>query len=406
MERIELTSFGGTKASLIGVIPKSVASSADERGIPEKREIAKVHRAEGRMSNAGEPAYIIDWLANVAGHSFHWPDQVRTEIKTSTKRTLGSDNDAVVVEDMRETSSFGSAAVKLTVCGTTFYLCDNGSKSEALRSGYILYVGTPDDEFRKRIRNCLSFALGAYLVHLGSTTFTQDWKLVEFSSLSAYSMDQKAFRIVCLSPAPLHPNQIFGVDRDILSRAVNGVFQAYDMLKFGDLSWAYWHAQAATPHIAGVHFGAAIEALLRRYAGAYPNAVPTKPITDRATWKAFHRHVSEEISGLQICETSKALLRSNLGSFNRYPLKAILESVAGHLGIRLGESELLAWKRRDDAAHGNEIEPGGELELIRDNKLLCILFNRLILRMTNASDRYQDYFTLGHLIRGLEEPPC
>lgn len=403
-ERVALAAPGQVTATFIGVTPRSVTNAADERGIPETRETAKVHRIEGRMPTTSAPAYTIDWLANVSGHSLYWPDSVRTEIETRTTRTFGHDPDSVVAEAITERNTSGTRAAKLSVAGVTFYLCENDAKTDPLRPGYILYTGAADSEFRRKVRDCLSFALGIYLVHLGTTTYTSDWAIAEFSSISAYSMDGKAFRLVGLPPAPLHGSWQFDVERERLSRIVNGLFALYDTLKFRHLSWAYWHAQSATSHIAAAHFGAAIEALLRRYADQHREAIPAKPIADRTVWKAFCAQIGDHISMLPIDETSKLLVRSNLGSLNRLPLKALLDGVAGHLRIKIGDAERAAWKRRDDAAHGNDLEPGGELELIRENKLLGILFNRLLLRMTNASDQYRDYFTLGHKIRRLEEP--
>jgi len=401
-ERVELTNIGNVSAAFVGILTRSVSTSHDERGIPVKREVAKVQRIEGSMPGAGPALYTVDWLSNVSGHSLLLPDFVRTEAKTTTTRTFGSDGLVRVGND--ETSSFGRSAVKLTVSGVELFLCVTGEKSDQLRPGYILYLRTPDADFRRKVRDCLSYALGIYLVHLGTTTYTSDWHTVEFSSISAYSMDMKAFRLVNLPPAPLHETWRDGVDARMLSCAVNGIFASYDDLKFGNLAWAYWHAQAATPHIAGVHFGAAIEALLRRYSERHPDSIPSKPIPDTQVWKSFSRQVAALIAELRVDDASKSLLMSSLGSFNRLPLKALLEKVAGHLGITLGNEELSAWKRRDDAAHGNDREPGDELNLIRDNKLLRILFNRLLLRMTNASDRYHDHYTIGHKVRKLEEP--
>lgn len=405
-ERVELDSIGGVKASFVGVISRRVTIGSDERGIGELREEAKVHVVEGRMPGHEEPKYSIDWLGNVAGHSFHWPDSIRTETVTSITRRLGRDDDTTELNDVHEQVSSSMGAVKLVVSGTEFYLCATSSKpdEDPLKSGCIVYLGTPDDEFRKKIRNCLSFALGVYLVYLGTTRFTKEWRIADFKSISAYSMDRKAFHLVTLPSAPLHPSWQFGIERAILSRIVNAIFAQYDTLKFGDLSWAYWHALGATPHIAAVHFGAAIEALLRRYVEGQPDKFPTKLIEDRAVWKILKEQVEATVEGLSIPEDNRSILLANLGSLNRVPLKTLMDRVLAELGIKLSETEKEAWKRRDDAAHGNEIEPGGELTLIRDNKLLGIIFHRLLLRMTNASDLYFDFCTGGFPTRKLEDP--
>lgn len=272
------------------------------------------------------------------------------------------------------------------------------------RPGCIIYVGAPDQEFRKRVRNALSFALGAFLVDLGSVAYTDEWAVQSFRLNSAYSIGRRVFDLQVLHPAPLHMNWQHGIDRVPLNRIVNAIVEKYDEIDFGNLGWAYWHALCATPHIAGVHFGAAIEALQRRYIAANPTKIQTKIIDDRALWSKFSDAVDGVIANSALPEESKAALRQNIGSLNKVHQKAKMDALLRDLGIVLGPEEALAWKRRNDAAHGNEMEAGGELSLIQDNKLLKVVFHRMLLRITNASDLYFDYATPGFPIRRLVEP--
>ena len=175
-------------------------------------------------------------------------------------------------------------------------------------------------------------------------------------------------------------------------------------LDFGNLAWAYWHALCATPHIAGVHFGAAIEALQRRYITANSTKIQTKIIADREIWTKFSDKVERVIADTRLPEESKAALRQNIGSLNNVHQRAKMEALLREINIALGPDEALAWKRRNDAAHGNEMEPGGELSLIQDNKLLKVVFHRMLLRITNASDLYFDYATPGFPMRRLIDP--
>ena len=62
-----------------------------------------------------------------------------------------------------------------------------------------------------------------------------------------------------------------------------------------------------------------------------------------------------------------------------------------------------AWRRRNDAAHGIAMETGEELEVIRDIKLLKVMFHRMVLRIINGAD-YRDYATQGFPIRKLADP--
>ena len=74
------------------------------------------------------------------------------------------------------------------------------------------------------------------------------------------------------------------------------------------------------------------------------------------------------------------------------------------IGITLGQVEAAAWKRRNQAAHGSEIDIDSIIPTIMETKLLKIILHRIVLRLTGASDRYYDDYTIGHAIRDVTEP--
>jgi hypothetical protein len=81
-----------------------------------------------------------------------------------------------------------------------------------------------------------------------------------------------------------------------------------------------------------------------------------------------------------------------------------MDAVLNDLSIKLGADEGAAWRRRNDAAHGIATRSGEELAVIRDIKLLKVMFQRLLLRMVGGADTYFDYVTPGFPIRKLSEP--
>ena len=403
---VELTNVAGVKAVLSGVQPYSVKTSNHyEKNQHVLTEEAQIHRIDVVIDDDKKPVYIIDWLDNVP-NLFHWPDTIKTSVTTVTTRSITVNESGITLTSSEGKDGFGKHAAKFSVAGIEIILCvlDRGEASGRLSPGCIIYLGTPDEEFRKRVRNALSFALGAFLVNLGSVVYTANWEGQSFQLKSAYSIGKKVFDLPVLHPAPLHLNWQHGIDRPRLHRMVNSIIGKYDELDFGNLAWAYWHAMCATPHIAGVHFGAAIEALQRRYITANSTKIQTKIIADRAIWTKFSDEVERVIADARLPEESKAALRQNIGSLNNVHQRAKMEALLREINIALGPDEALAWKRRNDAAHGNEMEPGGELSLIQDNKLLKAVFHRMLLRITNASDLYFDYATPGFPMRRLIEP--
>lgn len=101
-----------------------------------------------------------------------------------------------------------------------------------------------------------------------------------------------------------------------------------------------------------MHFGAVIEALRKVCTKRYSGQIPTKIVDDPRC----------------------------LGG-----LKAVMESILDRMGLRIGDA---AWRRRNDAAHGRAIPTGSELEAIQDTKFLRGLFDRMRLKLVDASDGY------------------
>ena len=406
-DTVSLSNGYGFEALAGGVQPFRFATSQDyARDAHELKETSRISYIEAKLPTQQSGRYTIDWLENIHGSNFVWPHAIKTRRSTNDTRSLGHDSEGVTLTDSDAHESFSRSCIRFVVAGIEMYLCASWQEPTEgrIRPGCLIYLGTPDEGVRTRIRNAISFSLGMYLVHLGHTVFSDSWEIVSFKSVSSYSIDRRVFDLVILPPAPLGPRFQHEIHPDALSRMVGAIYSHYDDLKFGDLNWAYWHALCATPHIAPVHFGAAIEALQRRYLEQHPEHFQTKLIPDRTAWNAFAEPIRQAISELNLSEADKEVLRTNVGGLNHVPRRIITEQLLAHLGITLGKDEAQAWRRRHDAAHGNDMKAGTELEVIRDTKLLRVLFHRILLRVTNACDTYYDYCTGDFPTRNLSEP--
>jgi hypothetical protein len=250
--------------------------------------------------------------------------------------------------------------------------------------------------------------LGIYLVYLGNTSYSHDWQTIYINAVSAYSIGRRVFDLPVLPPAPLGSrSQHEGLEEitsQALGRMVNGIYSQYDSLRFGSLSWAYWHALCATMHIAAAHFGAAIEALQRNYVKAHHESFKTALVSERAAWRSFSCEIRQAINKLTIPDEDKQILLDRIGNLNETPRSVTMKRLLKDIDIELGEDEQRAWKRRNDAAHGNEIRQEEQLEVIRDTKLLRGIFDRMLLRIVNGSDIYHDYVTVGFPMRNLRDP--
>lgn len=405
IERVLMHSLSGLDGVLEGVIPYRLSSRGD--GITDRIqvELAQVNIASTTFPGGQSARFTIDWLENLPASPFTWPASSKIEKDTTTTMAIGLEDGLTIKRENGRTNVANNVA-KLTVEGVTFYVCaiHKEDDDKRIRPGCIVFDGTPDATFRKKIRTALSFCLGLYLVDLGSTLYDQDWHVVGTSARSAYTLGRRAFYMGPDELAPLHDRYIHGLDPARLTRAVTALHRAYDELDLANLSWAYWHACTATPHIAPAHFGAAIEGLQAAYLKAHPDAL-TDEWVPRAVWKPLRRSLTAMIDGAGISERARAGLKLKLANFNTLDQRTKLKAVMRAVGLELGMDEDAAWTRRNKAAHGRPIPEGEELAAIRDMKLLRGLFNRMLLGITGASSHYIDYTSPHFEHRLLADPP-
>jgi hypothetical protein len=157
--------------------------------------------------------------------------------------------------------------------------------------------------------------------------------------------------------------------------------------------------------MAAGHFGAAIEALQNAYMKAHPAKFKKVLVTDKAKWKplkeTFLRAIAE--AGLEPT-VSKILINKVYSNLNQTPPGVLSGKLLTEIGITLGQVETDAWKRRNIAAHGGEVDRDSIIPTIMETKLLKIILHRIVLKITGASDRYYDDYTVGHTIRNVIEP--
>ncbi len=74
------------------------------------------------------------------------------------------------------------------------------------------------------------------------------------------------------------------------------------------------------------------------------------------------------------------------------------------IGIELSAIENAAWTRRHAAAHGGKMADESIIDTIRETKLLKLIIHRIVLKITEASESYYDYYTFDFPIRKVPAP--
>lgn len=396
--------FGGA-ATARGVTPHAL--NATMRPNPtetQRKEVSAVHSVSWETSLASDPHYTIEWLENMSG-SFIWPNIFDIKKNDGKQLTLRGDNVDITMSSSIESSGMHRSCAHLSVDGFDFFVgkSEKPAPKNLKSPGFIVYKGTPSNALREKIRDCLSFSLGTYLIHLGHTCFDEHWNPVSFEAVSAHTMHGGAFRLHTLPPAPLGNSYQREISRLILEKMLISLIAIYDDYNLRSVFWAYWHAIAAPAHIASVHFGAAIESLQRKHSLHQPTTFNTT-VLDKNSWDDLSKKIIDFVESSNGTNEEKTIIKNKVLGLNHAPQGVVMNRFIDSLKMELGPIELSAWNKRNRAAHGSEIREDKYIEVIRENKALMILMNRIILAISGAADLYHDYYTIGHPLSRLSRP--
>jgi hypothetical protein len=143
---------------------------------------------------------------------------------------------------------------------------------------------------------------------------------------------------------------------------------------------------------------------LRGYVESNPELRGGKIIPDEANWGKLANALNAALDVAGLDQEALQMLRNKVSNLNSLPRGPRMELVCSKIGIKLGEPEKAAWGRRNRAVHGSRIGSDEYVQVVRDIKLLNIVFNRMLIAMTNASDSYIDYYSTDHPVRNISEP--
>ena len=272
-ERVLLRNIGGVDAELVGVIPFSLKSNTV--GLTEKarQELAQVHIARTNYTGGEPAAYTFDWLENLPSSPFVWPASSRVVSTTQSSRAIALDDGITITRESEQFRSSNNTA-KLNVEGWTFYICalNREHQAGAMKPGASCSTARQMAPSARRYeRLCRSLWV-----------FT--WWTLEPPTTTATGVSSRRWperlqpwatrvRHGTGAARPLGPRYLNELNPAQLTRAIAARVRAFEELDLANLSWAYWHACAATPHIAPAHFGAAIEALQNAYIKSRPGVV-------------------------------------------------------------------------------------------------------------------------------------
>tara|TARA_R110000868_G_scaffold349834_1_gene611160 strand:- start:2859 stop:3497 length:639 start_codon:yes stop_codon:yes gene_type:complete len=190
---------------------------------------------------------------------------------------------------------------------------------------------------------------------------------------------------------------------ELVERVVQGAYKNYDRYHLNVLPWRVWYAESAAYFMKPVYYASLIEGIQKAYIDDEQNNV-SHTVVDKLEYKRIRKTLERYLSRLKIDGTAKDLLQNKLNNGNSAPQKVIAERFYSSLGLRLSDLENSAWSKRNDAVHGNPIPSEEKIKYIKHTKVLKVMLNRIVLCITGGSDKYIDYYSIGHPVRLLPEP--
>ncbi len=370
-----------------------------------KKEISWVGTLEAIPDDNKKVFQLIEWVENLDISLYSWPHSLTEERETTITRVFSDDVGAKLEKSIKQKEYWSrSGCLILIIDGYELYIKPFKNKESKRPSGpgFILYKKFPSEDVRRKIRECLSFTFGLPIVYLGYTLLSEENKFIGFRAITPPIIDESIFSTFALPPAPIGGANTKRINSIVFSNMVNSLYTHYDTINFQQLSWDYWHAIFSPSHVKPILLGACIEALQTSYKKLKkPEYVTT--LLSRPNAKYLRDEFLKIVNSMPLQEEEKKVLQDKAGNLNSPPQRILNERFFASLSLEMGEKEIGAWKRRNDAAHGTMRTKGGFTDLMKDTNLLKNILHRVIISMSNANSQYIDCYTPGYPIRQLRE---
>jgi len=351
--------------------------------------------------------FTIDWVTNLDIGNYTWSSWIRENKENTITRNFQSTKKTISFVEKRDNNTNNSKCCCIEVNGFSIFFghteCSQIDKK--YHTGFILYSQECDGEFRKKVRNALSFILGSKLVHVSSVLKDENYNSIEYEIHTQFAINELYHSSFSLPPSPLHPTnaKYMLLGEEEIGLMVQKIINSYDDYDFSHFSWLYWHAVASPLHLKGVGFGATLEFIQRKFIEKNAAKFHTK-LVDKSLWKSLHQSLSQTLKEADyLNQDDKKLLLNKLSNLNQTPQSILTNRFYEALELCLGTLEITSFKQRNNSAHGNKSNDSEIIPLIREVKILRILCNRIILRIYNLSDLYNDFYSFGFPIRYLQD---
>jgi len=362
-----------------------------------------IDRVEFKLSD-NPINFTIDRIANLPSH-YIWPHSFEEEKSGQYKRTFNGEPPITVEIDSPGYTNLSASCAKLTLGDHTVIIgtMESDDIPKAKNPGYIFYTGSPDRATREAIRFSLAFAFGLPLIHFGTCSYNERGSLIAFEAVTPMTIGDRAWGIPSQPFAPITFEQSNFLDHGKFEKLARAFFDNHHKHLPHAFLFRLWYAEASPYHMKPAYYGSMIETIQKRQIKSSDLSI-SHTILPKDNYKKIKATLTKLLQKQQLDKELLRLLQQKIDNGNSASQRIISERFYAAMGLSLGTLENTAWNKRNDAAHGNELIPGSEIEHIRSTKILRIILGRIILKLIKGSERYIDYYSIGHPVRDLETP--
>ena len=222
-EELHFQHLDGSKSVAKGLVDYGIYGGAGDDGLLRSVRTYSAHSLEMDCGRPEPGAYTIEWVANLP-HRWSWPSRTSRNENAIYTQTVGTGPTAITLTRSSRARG-GASALHLSVDGIDLYLLSRQPHDDVHKGGQIIYKGCHPEETRKRIRSCLSFALGLPIVYYGHTDYCEDWQPTFMRAWDAMSIDGAMFKLHDLPPYPFDDTRMTDVvDEATLSQIVGSLY--------------------------------------------------------------------------------------------------------------------------------------------------------------------------------------
>lgn len=396
-------------------------TSTDSKGLQEDTDPLFIHARvnEAEILQAELPVITqVEWIINFSAGKYLLSRHTVRKRSVSLKRErIGGDilernlnrNVNSSLDHLKCECTMSDRKWSLTVGHTI-----NDIAHQKYKPGFVEFEdldknGLPSEDTKQNILAALSFTLGRQLISVGSTSLGKNGDRIGFVVREIHTLGEQAYKQPCKPPAPLGiPEREWHIDEKQISKMISSVATKMGIINIEYPLFLIWLGLTSPLDVQAAHFGAAIESLRDSYCAA-ENELSTllipKDIWKTRVRKSLLDAFNNTIPSLQSIESKNLeILKRKLEGLNKKSSNMQYEDFFDLLSLQVGKVELQALRERNKPAHGYRYKPSDYHKLSMTLSALYSLFNRLVLRITEANECYIDYSTYGHPVRYINCP--